>query len=645
MGYLEFGFEGTCPWVDEDGMEEWPRPDAHRYAGRDVGSIPWHHLRDVSRPSTKQGVVSIKRDERHDSGPPTRMATHPPHVEEWDTCLGRRVELRRNEQVDRGTVLYIGTVDGKNGIWAGVEWDRPGRGKHNGTYHGHTYFRCRKPGKYGSFLRPDVLDFGVTLMQAIRNKYVEMETEQTHEMYVHTVSEKKVHVQLVGENQVKQLQSNTAELQRVYLHGKRVNSVDQDRLVAESVPNVKELDLSSNLINDWETIDQLANELKHLTLLDLSNNMLPQNCACLSAEHFQNLHVLVLNNCEMEWNTVYEAAQCMPNLQELHLCENELQDVEFLPEIDHIFGNLRRLNLDDNMIDDWSKLDWLKCLPNLEALQVSGNQFSEVRYTSGFKVLKTLMIAGNGITEWKVIDELNMFPELEELRITKNSISSEDNRYEVISRISKLKVLNGSCISERERKDSEIKYLRMLLEKQTSVSYDTLLKDHPRFEELKAIHKLEHQSNTAAALRNESLKQSLYQTTIYCECSRSVCDKVKKKLPGTTTVAKLKMMCERLFKVPQPEQQLQLKDSGSPLYHLVEEDRTLSMLTTDFEIEIFVCEVSRSSILDEQAATQHARELLESRQLQHVAEEMAEAEKDRRESHKLAIRGQITSQK
>mmetsp|Transcript_9080 Transcript_9080/g.32222 ORF Transcript_9080/g.32222 Transcript_9080/m.32222 type:complete len:596 (+) Transcript_9080:1-1788(+) len=589
--------------------------------------------------TTRGGAITThQRDTRASS-------THQPHMDGWDTCLGRRAQVRRGEEVDRGTVLYIGPVDGKKGIWAGVEWDRPCRGKHNGTYHGHTYFRCRKPGKYGSFLRPEALDFGVTLLQAIRNKYVEMETERTQEMYVHTVSEKKVHVQLVGENQVKQLQSNTAELQRVYLHGKRVSSVDQDREVAESVPNVKELDLSSNLINDWETVDQLADELRHLTLLDLSNNMLPQNCACLSGEHFQNLSVVVLNKCEIEWNTVYEAAHCMPNLQELHLCENELQDTEFLPNIDHVFSNLRRLNLDDNMIDDWSKLDWLKCLPNLEALQVSGNKLSEIRYTGGFMVLKSLMLARNEITEWNVIDELNMFPQLEELRITNNPISTEDNRFEMVSRISKLKVLNGSCISERERKDSEIKYLRMLLERQSSVSNDALLKDHPRFEELKTVHKIEHQLNTTATLRNESLKQSLYQTTIYCECSRSVCDKVKKNLPGTTTVAKLKMMCERLFKVPQPEQQLQLKDSGSSLYCLAEEDRTLSMLTTEFEIEIFVCEVNRLSMLDEQAATQRARELLESRQLEQVAEEMAEAQKERRESHRLAIRGQPTSQK
>ena len=32
----------------------------------------------------------------------------------------------------RGTVKYIGPVDGSTGIWLGVEWDDPTKGKHSG---------------------------------------------------------------------------------------------------------------------------------------------------------------------------------------------------------------------------------------------------------------------------------------------------------------------------------------------------------------------------------------------------------------------------------------------------------------------------------------------------------------------------------
>ena len=35
----------------------------------------------------------------------------------------------------------MGPVDGTEGEWLGVEWDREGRGKHDGTHKGTTYFQ------------------------------------------------------------------------------------------------------------------------------------------------------------------------------------------------------------------------------------------------------------------------------------------------------------------------------------------------------------------------------------------------------------------------------------------------------------------------------------------------------------------------
>lgn len=30
-----------------------------------------------------------------------------------------------------------------SGVWLGVEWDDPDRGKHDGTHEGHTYFKTK----------------------------------------------------------------------------------------------------------------------------------------------------------------------------------------------------------------------------------------------------------------------------------------------------------------------------------------------------------------------------------------------------------------------------------------------------------------------------------------------------------------------
>lgn len=42
-----------------------------------------------------------------------------------------------------GTVRFVGNVDNTSGIWLGVEWDDPKRGKHDGLKDGKRYFTCR----------------------------------------------------------------------------------------------------------------------------------------------------------------------------------------------------------------------------------------------------------------------------------------------------------------------------------------------------------------------------------------------------------------------------------------------------------------------------------------------------------------------
>lgn len=42
-----------------------------------------------------------------------------------------------------GTIKYVGNVDNTTGIWLGIEWDDPQRGKHDGLHNGKRYFTCR----------------------------------------------------------------------------------------------------------------------------------------------------------------------------------------------------------------------------------------------------------------------------------------------------------------------------------------------------------------------------------------------------------------------------------------------------------------------------------------------------------------------
>uniref|UniRef100_A0A7N9AR12 Tubulin-specific chaperone E n=1 Tax=Mastacembelus armatus TaxID=205130 RepID=A0A7N9AR12_9TELE len=81
-------------------------------------------------------------------------------------AVGRRVSCGE----ERATVRYVGPVPPTAGLWLGVEWDNPERGKHDGSHEGVQYFACRNP-KGGSFVRPAKVSFGVDFLSAVRQVY------------------------------------------------------------------------------------------------------------------------------------------------------------------------------------------------------------------------------------------------------------------------------------------------------------------------------------------------------------------------------------------------------------------------------------------------------------------------------------------
>lgn len=85
-----------------------------------------------------------------------------------DFKLGQRVHSVGDPR-RIGTVRYLGPVEGYSGTWVGVDWDNR-EGKHDGSINGVQYFQASFE-RSGSFVRPNTLSSGISLLQALELRY------------------------------------------------------------------------------------------------------------------------------------------------------------------------------------------------------------------------------------------------------------------------------------------------------------------------------------------------------------------------------------------------------------------------------------------------------------------------------------------
>lgn len=148
-----------------------------------------------------------------------------PSGPDLERAAGARVQIVS----DRATVRYVGPVAGQEGQWVGVEWDEPARGKHDGTTGGVRYFTTKASPTAGSFVRTEKVDWGCSVVEALRARYTNARGElgdvAREEMYVHTVHQRRVQIEMVGEEKISALQSQTHKLVSARLVGATVSHV------------------------------------------------------------------------------------------------------------------------------------------------------------------------------------------------------------------------------------------------------------------------------------------------------------------------------------------------------------------------------------------------------------------------------------
>uniref|UniRef100_A0A8B9KT67 Tubulin-specific chaperone E n=1 Tax=Astyanax mexicanus TaxID=7994 RepID=A0A8B9KT67_ASTMX len=420
-----------------------------------------------------------------------------------EDAVGRRVFC----DGERGTVRYVGTVPPTTGLWLGVEWDNPDRGKHDGSHEGVCYFTCRHP-TGGSFVRPKKVSFGVNFLTAVKLRYeLCLDEALGEEVKISTKTVKMVGFESIMEKQSNNrlsITSSPSSLSHAFSR-LRVLTLNNCSITWSQVldcapmwPNIEELFLNDNSITE---LQRPTDVLQGLKVLDLSNNSLVQE----SVPQISNLSRLEVLNLSSTGMSSIQFSDC---------CSSILRS-EFI----YLFLFL--------FCSQWaviSELEKLKSLVQLSCLR-------------------------------------NPLMDLEKNRETTHQL--------LIACISQLKIVNRCEVLQEERRGAELdyckKYGRAWLQAgghrdpEKNHPSAEFLAEHPRYltliQKYGAPEEDELKEQKPFALKDQLL-------TVTFECPEDTDRKpIQKKLPSSMMVQKVKGLLYRLLKLPGTELHLSYTSS------------------------------------------------------------------------------------
>lgn len=493
--------------------------------------------------------------------------------------LGQRIECGGSY----GTVKYIGEVPPTKGIWLGIDWDEPNRGKHDGMYNDVRYFEARFP-QSGSFIRPAKANFGISCPAAIRERYGEVKGDETAGIDRKGLEllQKEINarfLEVVGFDKVNRQQSDFSKLQVVWLREHQVNAAGAPGELFQLCPRIRELDLSRNLLNNWTTVAEIAVQLQFLRILNVSENQLtiPDDALSLKSS-FLSLEHIVVGRMSYSWCDVLICATMWPDILKLQVPFNSITTLSSPPP--NVLQNLRLLDLEGNKIIHWQEINKLGKIYTLEMLNISNTGVSEIIFpleneqqkTELFPSLKQLHLSENNISDWKYISELERLKNLEDLKFRDNPVLQQENVETcfqlIIARIGNLKILNGITITPEERRGAEYDYMKRHAHSWLSLANNLEKKEllnefsvhHPRFQYL--VNKYGAPEKGETGLTSHTLKSQLIVVEI--DVPESKQQPITKRVPRNMTVQKFKGLIQKLFKLENEISQLSCRNKKAP---------------------------------------------------------------------------------
>ncbi|PFH54254.1 hypothetical protein AMATHDRAFT_135907 [Amanita thiersii Skay4041] len=444
--------------------------------------------------------------------------------------IGTRISLAGHH----GTVRYAGPVHGTDGIWLGVEWDDPSRGKHDGVKDGKQYFLCTVPGT-GSFIRPSAkIFFGKSFLDALFSKYIEApHGPDSQEKVVLGSSNGVIQVEAVRLDKIRSKLADFGNLREVGLDKEYVSKADPPGTILKACPNICGLDLSGSLLPSWDSVALVTSELSSLQRLALNRTrLLPPADFILMSKAFSKLLELQLNCTLTTWPDMVTVISMMPSLQLVEMGHNRLSR---LPGTDKLVHNasIQVFNLDSNLCNNWTNLvQSFRHYPSyvlystFRGLLLASNGIESIPMPADTDqplfAIKHLALSSNHIRTWRDIDALPFWcPNLESLTLVDNPLSivmESSFRPLVIAKIASLKLLDGSLISDKERDDSELFYLSYI-DRDRSRTQQMLMQEHPRWQDLCRKHgrpsTAPKTKEVAGKLSNHLISLAIYPASIF----------------------------------------------------------------------------------------------------------------------------------
>ncbi|XP_037071964.1 tubulin-specific chaperone E-like [Pollicipes pollicipes] len=488
------------------------------------------------------------------------MATEGDSVGEATFHIGDRVSC----EGERATVLFVGAVDGSDGLWVGVEWDHPERGKHNGRVKGKQYFlTSHETG--GSLVRPRKLSRPVQCTEAVVERYgIIINTESTVDRDELDALQRDLNarfVQVIGLTKLNKKQSKLDLLKNVYLRECLITG-DNPPLLGEVCPSIEELDLAENLLNSWAAVADIVRQLPRLRVVNLSENRLLGPDASLRPA-FATVRILLANRQRYTWSEVLECACMWPHVHRLTLVTNKISQLQAPPP--GLFQQLDSLDLDSNPIEDWSEILKLAALPRLRELGLANTGLRRIEVPSDatdlFPALHSMVLDGNCIDEWGSVDAMDRLPSLVDITLRNNPLSASDRpesvRELIIGRIGKLKVLNRTEVTREERRWAELDYLRRfgpawreaggrLDATERGDTWRRFLETHPRYPQLCEVWGAPEDSELKVTA--DTISANMVSVEIRRADSDAEEDVFQRRLPLAMRLSKLKVLVNKLLR-------------------------------------------------------------------------------------------------